>query len=142
MSHTRTGLNAGILIRAARIWSGLFLLVFVTSHLLNLSLGLISLQAMDAARPYLSGIWPSALLTLALVVHFALGLWAIYKRPTLRTNTQDIVQLLTGVMVMPLLATHAIGVVMVSKAGVDLGYQETNQIFWVSNPCSGFLRHS
>ena len=102
--------NSGLIIRAVRIWSGLILLIFVTSHLLNLSLGLISIEAMDAARPYLSGIWASPVLgpvlLASLICHFALGLWTIYRRPILRTGTQDLVQLFAGVMVVPLLALN------------------------------------
>lgn len=133
-----------IALRTARIWSGLFLLAFVTSHLANLSLGLISINAMDTARPYLSGFWTGpisgSLLSAALIIHFFLGLWAIYVRPTLRTNTQDIVQLLTGVLVVPLLATHAIGKSMMSNAGLDLGYADTIRLFWLQAPGIGLLQ--
>ena len=100
MTHSNSKLTPSIVLRAVRVWSGLFLLAFVTSHLTNLSFGLISIQAMDAVRPYLSGFWTGPvtgfLLTASLVSHFFLGLWALYVRPTFRTNTQDIVQLLTG----------------------------------------------
>lgn len=136
--------NAGLIIRAARIFSGLFLLAYVTSHLINLSFGLISIQAMDDARPYLSGTWTGpvtdVLLNTSLIVHFALGLWAIYKRPTLRTNLQDLLQLITGLMVVPLLATHAVGVSMVQNAGVDFGYAQIIPLFWLSNPTLGLIQ--
>lgn len=137
-------MTTAVALRAVRIWSGLFLLAFVTSHLTNLSLGLVSIAAMDAARPYLSGIWTGSVigffLFLALVSHFFLGLWALYVRPTLRTNTQDIVQLLTGVIVVPLLATHAIGVAMVSNAGVDLAYADAIRLFWFQAPGVGLMQ--
>ena len=133
-----------LVMRTLRIWSGLFLLIFVTGHLTNLSLGLISISAMDAARPYLSGFLTGPItgpiLTLALLCHFLLGLWAIYVRPTLRTNTQDIVQLMTGVLVVPLLATHAIGVSMMARAGVDLGYADAIRMFWLLNPTLGLMQ--
>lgn len=133
-----------IILRAVRIWSGLFLLAFVTSHLTNLSFGLISIRAMDAARPYLSGIWTGpitgTLLFASLLSHFFLGLWAIYVRPTLRTNTQDIVQLLTGVLVVPLLATHAIGISMAANAGLNLGYADAIRLFWLGAPTIGLLQ--
>lgn len=137
-------MTAAIAVRAARIWSGLLLLAFVTCHLANLSLGLISIDAMDAARPYLSGIWGGPVLgpvlLVALLVHFGLGLWAIYKRPTLRTNAQDIVQLLTGVLVVPLLATHAIGIAMMKNAGVEIGYAQAIKLFWLDSPTIGLLQ--
>ena len=136
--------HARLVVRALRIVSGLYLLAYVTSHLVNLSLGMVSIEAMDAARPYLSGLWTGPgmgfVLLLSLVVHFALGLWTIYKRPTLRTNLQDFVQLLTGLMVVPLLATHAIGVSMVQNAGVDFGYAQIIPLFWLSNPSLGLMQ--
>ncbi len=137
-------LTSAIALRTVRIWSGLFLLAFVTSHLINLSLGLISINAMDAARPYLSGFWTGPvtglLMSVSLISHFFLGLWALYVRPTLRTNTQDIVQLLTGIIVVPLLATHAIGISMVSNAGVDMGYADAIRLFWLQAPGVGLLQ--
>lgn len=141
---TNTTMTPAIILRAVRIWSGLFLLAFVTSHLTNLSFGLISIDAMDAARPYLSGIWTGpitgTLLFVSLLSHFFLGLWAIYVRPTLRTNTQDIVQLLTGVLVVPLLATHAIGISMAANAGLNLGYADAIRLFWLGAPTIGLLQ--
>ncbi len=137
-------MTAPIFRRAIRIWSGLFLLAFVTSHLINLSLGLISIEAMDSARPYLSGFWTGPftgiLLSASLISHFFLGLWAVYVRPTLRTNTQDIVQLLTGVGVVPLLATHAIGISMLADAGVQFGYADTIRLFWLQVPALGLMQ--
>jgi adenylate cyclase len=144
MTTSKTAITASIALRALRIWSGLFLLAFVTSHLTNLSFGLISIEAMDAARPYLSGIWTGpitgTLLFLSLVSHFFLGLWAIYARPTLRTNTQDVVQLLTGMLVVPLLATHAIGISMAKNAGLNLGYADAIRLFWLGAPTIGLLQ--
>ncbi|MBW4708963.1 (2Fe-2S)-binding protein [Roseobacter sp. YSTF-M11] len=135
---------AGLALRTTRIVSGLFLLFFVTSHLLNLSLGVISIEAMDAARPYLSTIWSrqplASLLLLSLLVHFLLGLWAIYRRPTLRTNAQDVVQLLSGVAVIPLLAVHAVGVATLKIDGIPFGYAQAIKFFWLGAPQIGLLQ--
>lgn len=141
---TSTKFKPATVFRAVRIWSGLFLLAFVTSHLANLSFGLISIYAMDAARPYLSGIWTGqvtgTLLLASLVSHFFLGLWALYVRPTLRTNTQDVVQLLTGLLVVPLLATHAVGISMAANAGLHLGYADAIRLFWLQAPAIGLTQ--
>lgn len=143
MDHTMRQFS-GLALRTMRIASGLFLLLFVTSHLLNLSLGLISIEAMDAARPYLSGFWSSPplgpLLLSSLLVHFLAGLWAIYRRPTLRTNAQDLVQLFSGVLVIPLLAVHAIGVASLDFNGVQFGYAEAIHYFWSIAPQIGLLQ--
>lgn len=134
----------GTAMRTARIVSGLYLLAYVTSHLLNLSLGLISIQAMDFARPYLSGFWTSdfsgPFLGVMLLVHYLIGLWTIFRKPVLSGTTQDILQVLTGVFVIPLLATHVIGVSMLGDVGVDLDYLAINRLFWVSNPEIGLLQ--
>lgn len=144
MIRKRTTMTPALALRAVRIWSGLFLLAFVTSHLINLSFGLISIEAMDAARPYLSGVWTGqitgAVLLASLVSHFFLGLWALYVRPTLRTNTQDIVQLLTGALVVPMLATHAVGISMAANAGLHLGYADAIRIFWLQVPAIGLMQ--
>ena len=136
--------NLGLIVRTVRIWSGLILLIFVTCHLLNLSLGLISIEAMDAARPYLSGIWASPMLgpvlLASLISHFALGLWTIYRRPTLRTGMQDLVQLFAGVMIVPLLTTHAVGVIAMKINGFPFGYGSAIQFFWLRQPSLGLLQ--
>lgn len=136
--------SSALMLRSLRIWSGLFLLAFVTSHLINLSLGLISIQAMDGARPVLSGVWSGQItglfLLLALLTHFLLGLWALYNRPTLRTNTQDVVQMVTGLLVVPLLATHAVGISMLARSGVEFGYADTIRLFWLQTPSLGLLQ--
>jgi len=137
-------IDSGLIVRAIRIWSGLLLLIFVTCHLLNLSLGVISLEAMDAARPYLSGIWSSiflaTLLLVALVSHYFLGLWALFRRPTLRTNPQDLVQLFSGLIVVPLMATHVVGVASLKINEVPFNYAAATKFFWLGQPSLGLLQ--
>lgn len=130
--------------RSARAVTGLILLAYVTLHLINLSLGLVSLQMMDAARPYLTGVWSGpvmqpALFT-ALMVHHALGLWVIYKRPSLTGTAQDIVQALSGLLIIPLLATHALGTFFLKNANVEVTYALLNKLFWLSNPGIGLTQ--
>lgn len=136
--------SIALIIRATRIWTGLYLLGFVTCHLINLSFGLVSISAMDAARPVLTEPWvgPVAgpIMTVVLLLHFLLGLYAIYQRPTLRTNTQDLVQLFSGVLVMPLLATHLIGVRMSHDFGFEINYAVLNHLFWVVDPRIGLIQ--
>lgn len=130
-----------MIVRAIRMWSGLLLLLFVTTHLLNLSLGVVSLAAMDTVRPYLSTLWGppvmGPLLLAALVAHFFLGLWAIYRRPVLNTGAQDLVQLLSGVIVVPLLATHVVGVASLKINAIPFDYAAAIRFFWVNQPSMG-----
>ena len=139
-----TQLISGLLARRLRIASGLVLLGFVTCHLINASFGIHSVAAMDAARPYLTGIWTSNVLSpvilVAALLHFVLGLLAIYQRPTLRTNAQDVVQILSSVCIVPLAAQHAVGTMMSANAGMRLGYDEIIRIMWVDQPGLGLLQ--
>lgn len=144
MSPPSQGRNAATLIRSLRAVTGLYLLTYVTLHLLNLCIGLVSLDAMEAARPYLSGIMTGRalmwVLMLAMLVHYLLGLWSIYRRPSLTGTPQDVVQALSGLVIIPLLATHALGVGGLKDAGVEVTYEMVNRVFWLSNPAIGLTQ--
>lgn len=144
MTHPTATRSLGVIARTARIVTGLILLAFVSTHLLNASLGIISLEAMDQARPYLTEFWSvpplGPILALSLLVHFALGLWSVYQRPTLYVNAQDAVQIATALLVVPLMATHVIGIMMVSNAGFDLDYAGTIRLMWIDSPGIGLLQ--
>ncbi len=132
------------ILRSLRIATGLYLLAYITSHLINLSLGLVSIETMDAARPYLSGVWGNAItqpiLTTALVVHYSIGLWSIYTRPSISGTAQDVVQALSGLAIIPLMAIHSVGVIMLQNASVEVDYNLILRVFWVSNPGYGLMQ--
>ena len=142
-SATETGRSA-LWMRGLRALTGLYILAYVTLHLLNLGLGLISLEAMEAARPYLSTFWTGAalgpVLMLALLTHYVLGLWAIYERPRITGTAQDLVQALSGLLVIPLMATHVVATNRLKAAGVDMDYETINRVFWLSNPGIGLTQ--
>jgi len=93
------------LINRLRLTSGL-----VTVHLINLSLGLVSIEAMDALLAIVTPFWNSRPVTLALaaslVTHIALALRALYRRRTLRMPATEAVQLSLGFTIPFLLALH------------------------------------
>lgn len=99
--------------RRLRLWSGLVVAAFVIPHLINHVFGIASLGAMDEARRYLNALWRNPLggtiLYGAFLVHFVLGLVALYRRPHLRMARWEAVQLILGLLVWPLLLAHAIG---------------------------------
>ncbi|MEP3847805.1 MAG: 2Fe-2S iron-sulfur cluster-binding protein [Paracoccaceae bacterium] len=144
MSGITSRRRVGLFTRSLRITTGLVLLAFVTSHLLNASLGIISVKAMEAARPYLTEIWETKpvflLLFLSLAAHFILGLISIYNRPTLRTNMQDLVQIVTAVCVVPMMATHTISIYFLQQSNLDPNYELTVQSMWVSDPTTGLTQ--
>lgn len=144
MSSKSQSRSASAWMRRVRAVTGLYLLAYVTLHLLNLCIGLVSLEAMDAARPYLSGIWTGPglwyVLMLAMLVHYVLGLWSLYQRPSLSGTSQDVVQALSGLVIIPLLATHALGVGGLKDANVEVTYELINRVFWLSNPGIGLTQ--
>src|SRR5258705_1595516 len=76
------------MIRRVRLVTGLVLFTYVSTHLTNHALGLVSLAAMDTGREWFLGLWRKPVGTVilygSLLVHFGLGLWALYLRPYLR----------------------------------------------------------
>ena len=119
-----------VIVRRIRLVSGLFLLLFVAGHLSNLSLGLISVDAMERGRQVLLMPWQTslgqALLLLAALIHAGLGLASLAARHTLVMSRADRVQLLLGLAVPPLLVNHVVGLQvtsdLVARFSVDYGY--------------------
>ncbi len=99
-------------VRRIRLYSGLTLFAFVTTHLLNHALGLISLQAMEAGRWLFIAIWRnpvgSTLLLVAVLVHLGLAFWAIFLRRHLRMPLWQAVQLALGLFIPMVLVNHAV----------------------------------
>lgn len=98
------------LINKTRLYSGLTLFTYVSVHLINHSLGLISVMAMQAMLDRVEKIWESAPGTVvlygALLVHMALALLALYRRRSLRMPATEAVQLCLGFLIPFLLAQH------------------------------------
>lgn len=130
------------MVRNLRMLSGTVLFVFVTLHLLNMAFGLISIDAVETARTYLTAPWSIepvfVLLMLALLVHMVLGLHSLYRRSTLRMSGYDGSQLIFGLLIMPLLASHIVGIYATKNIfGADPTYRLILNVFWVSSPLEG-----
>ena len=87
-------------------------------------------------------IWQSRIGTLALygafITHFFLGLYALYERRMVHWTGSELAQLLLGLAVPPLLATHLAGTRIAFAAyGIDKGYAQVLYSFWVSAPRNG-----
>ncbi len=127
--------------RNLRMLTGSVLYLFVTCHLLNMAFGLHSVDAVDAARAWLTAPWSgpvSLLLALSLLVHTVLGLQALYQRSTLRMSGYDGVQLAFGLLIVPLLASHVIGIFAVKNLfQFDPTYRFILTYFWLDNPLEG-----
>ncbi|OYU38891.1 MAG: adenylate/guanylate cyclase domain-containing protein [Pseudorhodobacter sp. PARRP1] len=96
-----------------RLWSGLVLMAFATTHLLNHALGLISLAAMEAGQDLRLTITRSLIgtlvLCLAALVHFGLGIARIIQLRTWRIGVRAAVQVLLAVVIPVLLIRHVLG---------------------------------
>jgi adenylate cyclase len=125
-------------IRALRTASGLVLAVFVTLHLCNHALGSISVDAQEAMLAVLLPVWRSApgtlLLYSALILHASLGLYALWRRKTLRMPAWELAQLTLGLAVPLLLIPHVFGTrVAAELLGNKTTYHSVIAAIW-ANP--------
>lgn len=101
--------------RQVRLVSGLVLFVYVAFHLTNHALMNVSLAAAEAYAHVMFEIVRlppvRGLLYLSLAAHFWLSLWAVYRRRDLATLSRgEIVQLVAGLAVVPVLVGHVVPV--------------------------------
>ena len=134
-------------IRRARIVTGLVLFTYLTTHLINHSLGLISLDAMEAGREWFLALWrnplSTALLYGSLLTHFTLALYALYQRRHLRIPFWEALQLTLGLCIPLLLAVHFVGTRMAYEwYGVEDLYAKTVLTLWRQNPVNGLRQAS
>ena len=134
-------------IRRTRIVTGLVLFTYLTTHLLNHSLGLISLDTMEAGRAWFLALWRNPLGTSifygSLLTHFSLALYAIYQRRHLRMPFWEALQLTLGLCIPLLLATHFVGTRMAYEwYGIEDMYAKTVLSLWRQNPINGLRQAS
>ena len=107
----------GIGVRQVRIACGLIMFFYIFSHFFNHALGNISYPLMEAWLRLHVWWWRiplvNATLYTAAVIHFSLGLWALYQRRHFRYTAAEITQLLLGLSIPLWLASH-FGAVRVS----------------------------
>jgi len=129
--------------RRLRLFSGLVMLAYVTMHLSNHAVGLISLAAMDRALAWVFRFWSNpaaqALLYGSFLVHYALALWALWERRTLRLRAGELAQTALGFAVPILLAHHVVGTrISDTFFGThDLYYSYLLWIYFVHSPWAG-----
>ncbi|CAN0626809.1 Adenylate/guanylate cyclase domain-containing protein [Burkholderia multivorans] len=129
-------------VRSVRLASGLVLFTYVGTHLLNHSLGNISLAWLERDLLVQKFIWQgwlgTAVLYSALVTHFFLGLWALYERRSLHWTPGEVAQLALGLCIPPLLANHVVNTrVAFAEFGLNKGYAQVLYSFWIDSPFFG-----
>jgi len=130
------------MIRRFRLWSGLILWVFVTTHLLNHAILLISIDAANEALEVFRFVWSNlvgqSLLTLALAIHVGLALWLLYSRQTLRMHPWEWIQLVLGFAIPFQLIAHIIGTGLSGDfLGVVNDYYFILWNMWIASPMTG-----
>jgi len=124
------------MVRRLRLITGLVLLAYVASHLVNHTLGLISLDAMEAGRIWFLRVWrspPGTILFIAsLMAHLGLAAWSLYQRRTLVMPWGEAAQLALGFAIPFLLIGHIIGTKGANQfAGTNDTYAYVLLVHWV-----------
>ncbi len=134
------------MIRRVRLFSGVVMLAYVTMHLLNHAVGLISLTAMEDVLVYVFRFWSNpvaqALLYGSFLAHYTLALWALWERRTLRLRAGELLQIGLGFAIPILLARHVVGTrISDSFFGTyDLYYTYVLWNYFVHAPQRGVLQ--
>ncbi len=130
------------MVRRLRLVSGLVLFSFLLTHLANLGLGILSLEALDRGRQAFLLLWrnPAGTLLLygAIALHLGLAYWAIYQRRSLKMPAWEAAQLLLGLAVPPLLVIHVLGTRLAHQVlGLDDSYLYVLLVFFVFDTTAG-----
>src|ERR1700739_527575 len=132
--------------RRLRLISGVVMLTYVTMHLLNHAVGLISLETMENVLWYVFRIWTNRpaqlLLYSSFLVHYALALYALWQRRTLRLRASEMSQLVLGFAIPLLLVRHVV-VTRISDSffHTDVGYYAyLLWVYFVRSPDQGFAQ--
>ena len=122
------------------------MLAYVTMHLLNHAVGLISLKAMEDVLWYIFRIWSNrpaqVLLYGSFLVHYGLALWALWQRRSLRLRPSEFGQIILGFAIPILLAHHVVGTrISDNFFHTDVGYYAyLLWVYFVESPGHGYLQ--
>jgi adenylate cyclase len=134
----------GIGVRQIRLFCGLTMFAYLTSHFLNHALGNISAEALNTGVYYHTVFWQflpiAVLLYTAIFVHMGLGLWALYERRQFRWKAIEPLQLVLGLSVPALVIAHVVGVrVGQTLYGQEKLYPQVFYAYWVYWPYKKWL---
>lgn len=131
---------SGIGVRQVRLGCGLVMFSYIFSHFFNHALGNLSYDTMEAWLRFHVWWWriPIVNFTLyaAAATHFMLGLWALYQRRHFRYALIEITQLVFGLSIPLLIASH-LGVVRLGTllfARDAPMYASPLLAYWVARP--------
>jgi adenylate cyclase len=125
-----------------RAWTGVVIGTYVTLHLSNHALGLISVHAQETARPWVMMVWHSwpgqIALYGSLITHAILGLYALGRRRHYRMPAWEGMQIVGGLSIPYLLLLHIVntrGTRVLTGIDIDYVYEIAN--LWV-DPASRY----
>jgi adenylate cyclase len=130
-------------IRRLRLISGLVMLGYVATHLLNQSLGLFSVEIMDRVLEVIYETWSTSvggfILYSAFTVHYCLALWALWLRRSLKMPFSEAAQLVLGFSIPFFLVDHVLNThVADAFYGGNYGYyQSLLYRYFVTAPLRG-----
>ncbi|MCR9256601.1 MAG: adenylate/guanylate cyclase domain-containing protein [Alphaproteobacteria bacterium] len=130
----------------ARLWSGLTLFVYVTSHFVNHMIGIISIGALEAGREIFMAVWQSRPGTIALygalAVHLLIAARAFLLRERLKSMTrQEVAQLALGAVLPFLLIEHVTATRLAQEFfALEPHYRFVLLAHWVFVPYTGFVQ--
>lgn len=103
-------IDAALIIRRSRSISGCILFFYVLTHLLNHSLGLISLDTMEQGRAIFLRFWRHDVLFYmlygALSIHFLLGIYALSRRRSFKMSRKEWIRNFCAILIPFFLASH------------------------------------
>ena len=103
-------IDAALIVRRSRTISGCILFFYAFTHLLNHSLGLISLDTMEQGRAIFLRFWRHDVLFYvlygALSIHFLLGIYALARRRSFRMSRKEWIRNSCAILIPFFLASH------------------------------------
>ena len=129
--------------RELRLWAGVVLFAFVTTHLLNHALGVFGVTTMEAVQRWRIWAWQSyggtVLLYGALLTHATLALKRLTTRRISRMPLEELVQIALGLAIPYFLISHVLGTRITSLYGYSESYGEVLARIWQGGPAKQIL---
>ncbi|MBF0624715.1 MAG: adenylate/guanylate cyclase domain-containing protein [Magnetococcales bacterium] len=127
-----------------RLFGGSILLLYLVTHLLNHTLGVLSVEAMEAGAEWLTEIWEFPpllwLLLTAFTVHGTTALWGLFRRRSLRLPSWQLWQIGLGLLLPLLLMSHLThGLILKNFTGFETSYSFVLLATWHLLPEQGLL---
>ncbi len=130
------------MIRRLHLITGLVLFAYLLTHLLNLALGLVSVEALEAGRRAFLLVWRNLPMTVllygALAVHLGLAFRALYRRRRLNMPAWEAAQIGLGFAIPPLLVLHVLGTrIAYEFFGTEDSYVYMLLVYFLFSPILG-----